>query len=60
MVGVVSTQVQQQDPEATTETATTSVESQIALARDDSHLAYGSMSDGYFESVTEGLCLFAS
>lgn len=60
MAGVVSIQVQQQEPEATTETTTTSVESQIALAGDDDYLAYGSMSDGYFESVIEGLHLFAS
>lgn len=60
MAGVASIQVQQQDPEATMETATTSVECQIALAGDDGYLVSRSMSDEYFESVIEGLHLFAS
>ena len=60
MAGVASFQVQQQDAEATTETATTSVESQIAPTGDDDYPAYRSMSDGYFETVIEGLHLFAS
>lgn len=60
MAGVVSTQVQQQDPGATTEKATTSVESQIALAVDDDYLVNDSISYAYFKSVIVGLHLFAS